>query len=236
MLSLDVPDDAVTLNVGGKFFSTTVRTLTAHQGSILHSLFTSPMAVHRDMRDQTLFIDRNGDVFGLILDYLRTGVLVVPRDPVEYAILRREISYYGLPVASQLPQQRPLGWEAQPVRFLHARIVVEEVERIVEWDEGALPPDMHQRTILEIVRWFGERGYRVATEYTSRNTKGMLSIWMVREEKNPGAAVPLEMTDRLNMSPGRGGGGAAANAGMSGGGGGGMRLQPGQQLPGARNY
>jgi BTB/POZ domain-containing adapter for CUL3-mediated RhoA degradation protein len=220
MTAFDVPEDAVTLNVGGKFFSTTLRTLCSHPDSTLAQMFSSPMAVHRDLRDQTLFIDRNGDVFGLILDYLRTGVLVVPRDPVEYAILRREISYYGLPVAAQLPQQRPLGWEAQPVRFLHARIVVEEVERIVEWEEGALPSDLHTRTILEIVRWFGERGYRVTTDYTSRNTKGMMSIWMVREEKNPGAAVPLEMTDRANLSPARGGGG----------------LQPGQQPPGARNY
>jgi hypothetical protein len=231
MLSADVPEDAVTLNVGGKFYSTTLRTLCAHHGSVLAQMFSAPMAVHRDMRDQTLFIDRNGDVFGLILDYLRSGVLVVPRDPVEYAVLRREISYYGLPIASQLPPQRPLGWEAQPVRFLHARIVVEEVERIVEWEEGALPSDLHQRTILEIVRWFGERGYRVATEYTSRNTKGMMSVWMVREEKNPGAAVPLEMTDRTNLSPSR-----TNNPNTGGGGGGGMNLQPGMQLPGARNY
>ena len=206
MASADIPDDAVTVNVGGKFFSTTLRTLTAHPGSILHNMFSAPMAAHRDVRDNTYFLDRNGDVFGLILDYLRCGVLVVPRDPVEYAVLRREVSYYGLPIAAQLPPQRPLGWEAQPVRYLHARIVVEEVERVVEWEEGALPADLHQRTILEIVRWFGERGYKVATEYTSRNTRGMLSLWMVREEKNPGAAVPLEVTERslAQGSPRRG--------------------------------
>lgn len=226
-ITADIPDDAVTVNVGGKFFSTTITTLTAHQGSILHNMFASPMAAHRDVRDGTFFIDRNGDVFGLILDYLRTGILVVPRDPVDYAILRREVQYYGLPIAQQLPQQRPLGWEAQPVRYLHARIVVEEVERIVEWEEGILPADLHQRTILEIIRWFGERGYKVATEYTSRNTKGMMSIWMVREEKNPGAAVPLEVTERTNVSPGR-------RPGFGGGGDEGGNLRPGMTVPGAR--
>jgi hypothetical protein len=227
-VTADVPDDAVTVNVGGKFFSTTLRTLTVHQGSILHNMFSSPMAAHRDVRDGTFFIDRNGDIFGLILDYLRTGVLVVPRDPVEYATLRREVHYYGLPIAQQLPPQRPMGWEAQPVRYLHARIVVEEVERIVEWEEGPLPQDLSQRTILEIVRWFGEHGYRVATEYTSRNTRGMMSLWMVREERNPGAAVPLEVTERTQVTPARGAsrGGAAASGGTA--------LAPGMVPPGAR--
>jgi hypothetical protein len=49
--------------------------------------------------------------------------------------------------------------------------------------------------VFEIVRFFGERGYRVASEYTSRGTKGLMSLWMVKKEACPGADVPLEVTD-----------------------------------------
>lgn len=185
----------VCINVGGTFFTTQLGTLRVHKGSNLANMFTPPFPIHQDNRDGSFFIDRNGSVFGLILDYLRTGTLVVPRDPVEYVTLRREVRFYGLPVALQLPNTRPLSWQSAPERFKHARIVIDELEKTVEWEEGSLPPDLHQRTVFDMVRFFTARGYKIASEYTSRGARGFISIWLVKAELFPGTDVALEITN-----------------------------------------
>mgnify|MGYP001601287288 FL=1 len=186
----------VHLNVGGQRYTTQLGTLRRYRGSVLASMFSPPFAIHQDSREGSFFLDRNGDVFGLVLDYLRSGILVVPRNPERYATLRREIAYYGLPVVTQLPDLRPLAWEEQPVRFLHAHIVLEDIEKSISWEEGALPADLHHRSLTEIVRFFASRGYRMASEYTSRGTKGFISVWMLRDMKGCGAEVALEVTDQ----------------------------------------
>lgn len=183
----------VNLNVGGKHFTTLLGTLRSHKGSSLCQMFSPPFAgVLRD-KEGGFFIDRNGEVFGLLLDYLRTGTLVVPRDPVQYTMLRREATFYGLPVAFQLPQVRPITWEAAPARYRHARIVIDEIDKLVEWEEGPLPPDIFKRSTSEIVAFFSSKGYKIVSEFTSRGTKGLSSIWMRRKEPYPGADVALEI-------------------------------------------
>jgi hypothetical protein len=195
-MAYDDSNTIINLNVGGTHFTTVLATLRTHPDSALCSMFTQPIAALRDSKDGSYFVDRNPAVFGLILDYLRTGTLVVPRDPLLYTILRREVGFYGLPVAAQLPQIQPTLWEAAPVRYKHARIQLDELEKIVEWDEGALPENFNSRTIAEIVNFFSSKGYKVASEYASRGSKGFVSIWMTRKELFPGADVPIEVRDR----------------------------------------
>ena len=175
-----------------RVFTTTLNLLRQHHDSALAAIFRPPVSCPRDPRDGSYFLDRNGQVFGIILDYLRTGVLTVPRDPVGYSQLRREVVYFGLPVAMQLPQIAPMLWQSAPKRYRHARIVVDELEKQVEWEEGALPQDLSRRTVLEIISFFGAQGYRVASEYVSRGSSGYTSVWLVKEEVYPGADVPLE--------------------------------------------
>jgi len=184
----------VKVNVGGTIYMTQLGTLRAHPGSILATMFTPPYGVHQDARDGSFFLDRNGSCFGAILDYLRTGTLVVPRDPTEYVVLRREVHFYGLPIAVKLPQAQPLAWEAAPVRYRHARVVFEEIEKTIEWEEGALPLDLHRKTMFEIVTFFTGRGYKVVSEYTSRGTKGYVSLWLAKKETYPGADVAVEVS------------------------------------------
>jgi hypothetical protein len=201
----------VTVNVGGQRFTTQLGTLRTHRSSVLAALFTPPYALHQDPADGSFFLDRNGEVFGLIVDYLRTGALVVPRDPVLYAVLRREVGFYGLPIAAQLPPSQPLSWEPAPVRYRHARVTIDEVEKTVEWEEGALPADLHTRQTFEIVNFFAARGYQVASEYTSRGSRGYASIWLTKRENYPGADVGIEVSAadvpyaakrRMDLEPG----------------------------------
>jgi hypothetical protein len=192
---VDDSTHVVTVNVGGQRFATQLGTLRTHRGSVLSTLFTPPYPLHRDPSDGSFFLDRNGEVFGLIIDYLRTGSLVVPRDPVLYAILRREVVFYALPISAQLPPSQPLSWESAPVRYKHARVTLDEVEKTVEWEEGPLPADLHTRQIFEIVLFFTSRGYKVASEYTSRGSRGFVSVWLTKKETYPGADVAVEVTN-----------------------------------------
>ena len=187
--------DIIRVNVGGVAYSTFTGTLRAHPTSSLAQIFENPIAAPRDARDGSYFVDRNGSVFGLILDYLRTGTLVVPRDPVTYNSLRQEVCFYGLPVAAQMPAVQPSMWGTVPASFRHARVVQEEMSKHVEWEEGALPANMSQRSMAEIIGFLGEKGYKVVSEYTSRGSHGYTSIWLRKKEAFPGANVPVVIAD-----------------------------------------
>ena len=61
--------DIIQLNVGGWKFATTLSTLRPEKGSILEKMFSYDFAVNRDS-DGAVFINRSGENFSFILDYL----------------------------------------------------------------------------------------------------------------------------------------------------------------------
>ena len=70
----------VHLNVGGTYYTTSMETLTnAEPGSYLHSMFSGEWATLRDEQGR-VFIDRDGQRFRHVLNFLRSGCLHVPRD------------------------------------------------------------------------------------------------------------------------------------------------------------
>jgi hypothetical protein len=94
------PKQKVKLNVGGIYFETTIETLTKYsEGRISYfkSLFSRQWQLEKDPKDDSIFIDRDGDLFGYILQYLRTGKLAV--DSL-CDLLRRdlinEVQFYNL--------------------------------------------------------------------------------------------------------------------------------------------
>ena len=91
----------VRLNVGGKRFETTVGTLTQGGGKSLN--FFSSIVRHEppDEGDE-LFVDRDGEAFGPLLSYLRTGYLHIPPGVSEAAV-RCEAEFYCI----ALPQEEP---------------------------------------------------------------------------------------------------------------------------------
>ncbi|CAF0783939.1 unnamed protein product [Adineta steineri] len=63
----------VLLDVGGKDFSTTIQTLTSHEkDSYFTALFSRHWELEKDERGR-IFIDRNGDLFVEILEYMRNA-------------------------------------------------------------------------------------------------------------------------------------------------------------------
>lgn len=93
------PSDWVSLNVGGKIFSTTRSTLVVKEpNSMLSRMFAcDPSFVLPSLRDSTgaYLIDRSPEYFGPILGYLRHGQLIMDRNMSPRGVLE-EAKFYGI--------------------------------------------------------------------------------------------------------------------------------------------
>jgi hypothetical protein len=93
----------IKLNVGGKRFTTTLTTLTSDKDSMLAAMFSGRYSLEKD-EEGYHFIDRNGEYFSFILDYLRTGQLssTAINDNI-LTELKKEVQYYQLSAMVDLP-------------------------------------------------------------------------------------------------------------------------------------
>lgn len=85
----------IELNVGGKFYSTSVLTLTREPDSLLGRIFSGRQDVEKDHSGK-YFIDRDGSLFRYILDFLRTKRLHLPEDFREIARLKTEAEFFEM--------------------------------------------------------------------------------------------------------------------------------------------
>uniref|UniRef100_A0A7E4WBZ9 BTB domain-containing protein n=1 Tax=Panagrellus redivivus TaxID=6233 RepID=A0A7E4WBZ9_PANRE len=84
----------VKLNVGGKKF-TIARTTLCGTDSMLKRMIESPLETHLD-DDGHILVDRDGDVFVFIVQYLRDGKVDFPEEPSIVNRIRNEAEYFGL--------------------------------------------------------------------------------------------------------------------------------------------
>jgi len=75
----DTQKDKIVLNVGGKRFTTSLITLRSIKGTFLEEMFRKG-ANTTSCADGSFFIDRDPSTFGYVLDYLRSGDLLVKSD------------------------------------------------------------------------------------------------------------------------------------------------------------
>eukprot|EP01116_Phalansterium_solitarium_P022308 TRINITY_DN731_c0_g1_i1.p1 TRINITY_DN731_c0_g1~~TRINITY_DN731_c0_g1_i1.p1 ORF type:complete len:436 (+),score=64.06 TRINITY_DN731_c0_g1_i1:1156-2463(+) len=89
--------DIVRLNVGGVHYMTTRSTLTKYRESMLGALFSGDFAETTD-EEGRVFIDRDGELFGFLLSFLRTGSWKLPAgQPFLESRVHGEAEYFGLP-------------------------------------------------------------------------------------------------------------------------------------------
>ena len=96
--------ELVELNVGGVHYTTTVNTLhQAEPDSLLASIISahSNETFARDSNNR-IFLDRDGQLFRFVLDYLRNKKILLPDNFNERERLRVEADYYRLTGLSQL--------------------------------------------------------------------------------------------------------------------------------------
>ncbi|CAF2705228.1 unnamed protein product [Rotaria sp. Silwood2] len=89
-------DNRIYLDVGGQRFTTTGRTLTQRTNSIFfQTLINEKWNININSIDNPIFIDRDGRLFGFILQYLRTGELNIEDKKIQKELLT-EAKYYKL--------------------------------------------------------------------------------------------------------------------------------------------
>jgi hypothetical protein len=85
----------VLLDVGGREFSTTVDTLTSEKDTFFTLLFSSQWELEKDEKGR-IFIDRNGDLFAEILEYMRNPDQFLLADERLRQRLTNEARFYKL--------------------------------------------------------------------------------------------------------------------------------------------
>ena len=86
-------NDSIELNVGGTVYTTTGWVLAREHTSWLANNLESMTLLDRRGR---YFIDRDGDLFRHVLEYLGTGEIRISKDFPDIESLRKEASFYGL--------------------------------------------------------------------------------------------------------------------------------------------
>ncbi|XP_070574005.1 BTB/POZ domain-containing protein KCTD1-like [Ptychodera flava] len=87
--------DMVRLDVGGKMYTTSLTTLTRYPDSMLGAMFSGRVPVQTD-DNGTYLIDRDGELFRYVLNFLRTSQLCLPEEFMDYGLLICEADFYQL--------------------------------------------------------------------------------------------------------------------------------------------
>ncbi|XP_059819910.1 BTB/POZ domain-containing protein KCTD21-like [Hypanus sabinus] len=87
--------EPVTLNVGGSLYTTSLTTLTRYPDSMLGLMFGGTLPIKKDLQGNC-FIDRDGNMFRYILNFLRTSQLDLPYDFQELDLLNREADFFQI--------------------------------------------------------------------------------------------------------------------------------------------
>jgi hypothetical protein len=126
---LQLQESRIKLNVGGCKFTTSLDTLLIYPESMLGSMFSGKYKIEKDEKGY-FFIDRDGTHFRYILNFLRSGTLLMPEDPVVKRELLVEAEFYQIKPLIDLIMHGP----QKEVRFsrelVHKNITLDSTRTI----------------------------------------------------------------------------------------------------------
>ena len=93
--------DPIKLNIGGQIFMTSLSTLTRDPKSMLASMFSGRFDL-KPGEDGSYFIDRDPTHFRYILNYLRTGKVILPEKKVARRELQLEAEFFNVQAIEEL--------------------------------------------------------------------------------------------------------------------------------------
>ncbi|XP_067655050.1 BTB/POZ domain-containing protein KCTD15-like [Haliotis asinina] len=88
-------DSVITLNVGGILYTTTKSTLSKYPDSMLGAMISGKFPMTQDQNGH-MFIDRDGQIFRHILNFLRSTRLALPAQFSDYDLLLIEADFYQI--------------------------------------------------------------------------------------------------------------------------------------------
>ncbi|NXO94573.1 KCNRG protein, partial [Certhia brachydactyla] len=117
--------EVIVLNVGGVRFVTRASTLKQFPESRLAQMVNDDDQEFKLVNGE-FFVDRDGDLFSYIMDFLRTFQLSLPTDFSDYQRLKREAEFYGLyPLVNLLSQEHLLK---PKLEILEVRFSLQEMQ------------------------------------------------------------------------------------------------------------
>nr|XP_002731340.1 PREDICTED: potassium voltage-gated channel subfamily D member 1-like [Saccoglossus kowalevskii] len=90
-----ISNDLINLNVGGKIYTTSRSTLTRYPDSMLGAMFGGDFPTRSDSNGN-IVIDRDGELFRYVLNFLRNGNLRLPDSFREVELLEDEADFYQI--------------------------------------------------------------------------------------------------------------------------------------------
>jgi len=94
--NLSVENAPVHIDVGGCIYTSSLETLTKYSDSRLSKMFNGTIPIVLDTLKQHYFIDRDGKLFRFVLNFMRTGRVVLPQSFDDYDALLEEAKYYEI--------------------------------------------------------------------------------------------------------------------------------------------
>ncbi|XP_073487607.1 BTB/POZ domain-containing protein KCTD1 isoform X1 [Aquarana catesbeiana] len=132
----------VHIDVGGHMYTSSLATLTKYPDSRIGRLFDGTEPIVLDSLKQHYFIDRDGQMFRYILNFLRTSKLLISDDFKDYTLLYEEAKYFQLqPMLLELErwkQDREACRFSRPCECLVVRVAPDLGERITLSGEKSL--------------------------------------------------------------------------------------------------
>ncbi|NXA33871.1 KCNRG protein, partial [Eudromia elegans] len=117
--------DVVVLNVGGLRFVTRASTLQRFPESRLARMLSNDDREFKQVNGE-YFVDRDGNLFSYIMDFLRTLQVSLPTDFSDYQRLQREAEFYELHALAELLGQEHLLKPRQEI--LEVRFLLQEAQ------------------------------------------------------------------------------------------------------------
>merc|ERR1711920_524363 len=94
----DTFEDPIILNIGGKYFTTSLATLRSKSDTFLEKMFRNNTSTATCSADGSFFIDRDPSTFGYVLEYLRNDdMLVRSKDKNIRLQVLEDAEYFQLP-------------------------------------------------------------------------------------------------------------------------------------------
>ncbi|CRK95928.1 CLUMA_CG009374, isoform B [Clunio marinus] len=97
----------VHIDVGGTIYTSSLETLTKYPESRLAKLFNGSIPIVLDSLKQHYFIDRDGNMFRHILNFMRNSKLLIAEDFCDLELLLEEAKYFEIvPMIRQIEQMK----------------------------------------------------------------------------------------------------------------------------------